>query len=364
MSEENTSLVFLANADKALAQATDVWKLKEFRDQMLTVHDYAERHKLSVVVIDKARAYALEAEKRLGEEIAKMPKNVGAKGSIVSGDHRVPLKDETPTLEELGISKKLSSQAQELAKLPPDKFEKLKDGKTTRKNVKAELKKAKVTAKVEEMAQAAEALAPDERYKIHAGDMANVDFWFDDGPFDAVISDPPYPQEFLPLFGTLAEHCRDYLKENGLVVLMCGQTHLPRILELMTPHLRYYWTGCLYMPSANAQPIQDRPMLCNWKPLLMFCRKEARLFDLPPMKDVFLDSGVSSKDQHEWQQGETGMLAIVRACCKPGMRVLDPFSGSGTTGVACLQHGCLYTGIELDETAAKASIKRLSEVKP
>jgi DNA modification methylase len=35
-----------------------------------------------------------------------------------------------------------------------------------------------------------------------------------------------------------------------------------------------------------------------------------------------------------------------RYICPPGGAILDPFCGSGTTGIAALEHGCEYVGIE------------------
>jgi DNA modification methylase len=46
-----------------------------------------------------------------------------------------------------------------------------------------------------------------------------------------------------------------------------------------------------------------------------------------------------------------------------GRVVLDPFSGSGTTGVAALAVGARYIGFEIDENQVKASNERLSEAR-
>jgi len=55
--------------------------------------------------------------------------------------------------------------------------------------------------------------------------------------------------------------------------------------------------------------------------------------------------------------------ALVRepllATTKKNDLVIDCFSGSGTTGVACLEHGRRYLGIEINEVYAKASRVRL-----
>lgn len=45
-----------------------------------------------------------------------------------------------------------------------------------------------------------------------------------------------------------------------------------------------------------------------------------------------------------------------------GSTVLDPFSGMGTTGVACLNHHCDYYGIEMSQQYVDLSVKRLTKL--
>jgi DNA modification methylase len=51
---------------------------------------------------------------------------------------------------------------------------------------------------------------------------------------------------------------------------------------------------------------------------------------------------------------------IVACASEPGDLIVDPFSGSGTTGAACLELGRRYIGIELSERFAELSRLRLS----
>jgi site-specific DNA-methyltransferase (adenine-specific) len=51
---------------------------------------------------------------------------------------------------------------------------------------------------------------------------------------------------------------------------------------------------------------------------------------------------------HPTQKPEWLMRLLVRRHARPGGVVLDPFAGSGTTGVACAQEGRQFIGFELD----------------
>ena len=46
-------------------------------------------------------------------------------------------------------------------------------------------------------------------------------------------------------------------------------------------------------------------------------------------------------------------------CVVPGGVVLDPFAGSGTTGVACQQTGRKWIGIEIAEGNCEIAARRL-----
>jgi site-specific DNA-methyltransferase (adenine-specific) len=47
--------------------------------------------------------------------------------------------------------------------------------------------------------------------------------------------------------------------------------------------------------------------------------------------------------------------------CAPGGTILDPFAGSGTTGVAALLEGRPFVGIELTDTYYRTADARLTE---
>ncbi len=54
-------------------------------------------------------------------------------------------------------------------------------------------------------------------------------------------------------------------------------------------------------------------------------------------------------------------LRCIAAGCKPGGTVLDPFTGSGTTGLAAIQLGRRFTGIDISPDFAQLAAGRLAQ---
>lgn len=65
--------------------------------------------------------------------------------------------------------------------------------------------------------------------------------------------------------------------------------------------------------------------------------------------------------KHPTQKPIALLDRIILASTRHGDIVLDPFSGSGTTGIAAIREGRQYIGIELEEEYLKTSIKRLKD---
>jgi len=55
------------------------------------------------------------------------------------------------------------------------------------------------------------------------------------------------------------------------------------------------------------------------------------------------------------------MRWLVRLVTPPGGTVLDPFTGSGTTGVAAVLEGFNFVGFELDEGHANIARARIAD---
>ncbi len=66
-------------------------------------------------------------------------------------------------------------------------------------------------------------------------------------------------------------------------------------------------------------------------------------------------------NDHPTVKGIALMRWLVRLITPPGGTVLDPFMGSGTTGLACLEEGFDFVGVEQDEHYHEIASRRLAD---
>lgn len=71
---------------------------------------------------------------------------------------------------------------------------------------------------------------------------------------------------------------------------------------------------------------------------------------------------IPSKNQHPTEKPWQLAAHFIRLHTKPGDIVLDPFMGSGSTGVAALSLDRRFIGIELDKHWYRHTIKRLEYI--
>ena len=84
------------------------------------------------------------------------------------------------------------------------------------------------------------------------------------------------------------------------------------------------------------------------------------------MKTVWEFTSAKAPEKRYGKHPTQKPLALIDRCLRASTNqddvVLDPFAGSGSTGVATLGLGRTFVGIELDESFVELSIKRLSEI--
>jgi len=72
----------------------------------------------------------------------------------------------------------------------------------------------------------------------------------------------------------------------------------------------------------------------------------------------------ASMSDHPTQKPVALMVYLVEKLTQPGDTVFDPFCGSGSTGVACMQTGRNFVGVEKDAGYCDIARRRISEAVP
>ncbi len=227
--------------------------------------------------------------------------------------------------------------------------------KAARAVTKRKEKEQKKTKRAAGAGQETERAKLDDRIRLVHADFRDMEL--PDGTVDAIVTDPPYSAEFLPLFGDLGRFAAGALKDGGLMAVMVGQSYLREILESLEEHLAYHWTFAYLTPGGQSAQLWTKNVNTFWEPVLVFCKGE---YDGPWMGDV-ASSAVNDNDKkhHRWGQSERGMADVLRRVSQEGDLVCDPFVGGGTTAVVARLLGRAFVGCDSDEGCVRTTRGRL-----
>lgn len=259
----------------------------------------------------------------------------------------------------VGVSGRAVARAKRVQEKAPDLAEKVRSGElaldAAEKEVRAIVAKQQYLQRQKAWDETANTTG--ERWEVRLGDFREALADIEPGTIDAIITDPPYPDEFLPLWADLADIAMKLLRPGAPLIAWSGQYRLQQVLNHLCGPLRYQWTICLDLPGSNAR-FRGPNMIQTWKPVIV-CTAGTW-----GPHDWFRDRVTSpAKDQalYEWQQNPDPAGELIRRYVPESGLILDPFTGVGSFGVAALRAGRRFIGVELDEGRAIESRQRLTE---
>ena len=194
-----------------------------------------------------------------------------------------------------------------------------------------------------------------ESYQLFTNKFQDIEL--EPNSVDVIITDPPYALEFIPEYKNLSEYANRVLKPNAPCLVMCGQSWLGDALTALSSNLNYIWTLAYFSPGKSTQ-VFSRKIKSNWKPVIFLVNGENQCEHVGD----YINSGKYDKRFHDWGQTEEGVAQLVERFTVKGDIILDPFCGSGTTGVAAINMERRFIGIDNDEYSIKQTGERLKKI--
>lgn len=127
---DDSVIANLVKARTALAEAKTIQETKKIVDVAAAAELFAKRQQLSQENIDFAHSIKIEALEQLGRMLRDSPRASGGQPYQATGSS-LELVEPIPTLADIGIDKKTSMVAQQLASLPKEQLENVKAGTLT-----------------------------------------------------------------------------------------------------------------------------------------------------------------------------------------------------------------------------------------
>ena len=176
------------------------------------------------------------------------------------------------------------------------------------------------------------------------GDCLEVLPTLDVGSIDAVVTDPPYPDYYTELY---QQTPITWLTEVGCKQLIFWTAKVDFPLDYSAIHIWDKWIG--------SGSMYERIFERNGG-------KAYRIFKYAAVGNEY--RAKIARDVHTGHPSQKPILLmrhLIQTFTNPGDTVADFFMGSGTTGVACVQTGRNFIGIEINPHDFAIAERRIAE---
>ena len=241
---------------------------------------------------------------------------------------------------------------------------------------------------------------PTRDFVLYEGDVRVVVPELEGRPFDMVFADPPYflsnngfsiqagkpvsvnkgewdkskgLQEDTAFNYAWLKACRQKLAEEG-TIWVCGTFHNIFSVATVLAELDFRILNAITWQKSNPPPNLSCRFFTHSTEIIVWARKQKKVahyynYDLMhklagdrQMTDVWRMPAIAPWEKtcgkHPTQKPLALVARAILASTKPGARILDPFTGSSTTGIAANLLGRHFVGVDNCEEFLKISVAR------
>lgn len=246
-----------------------------------------------------------------------------------------------------------------LMETAPHFYDAVRDGRLTiPKALEKARREEELKARKPKLADIAATVHHSDRWLLE-GDCIDRMAGIPDDSVDLVILDPPYHPGALDLTERVVKASARVLVPGGVLAVLTGQMELPKVLAMLETYLSYGWTYAVVMKGSRLSRIVGRRIDQAWKPVVCFTKGPWPSGRIDPHRDVM--ESIRSKARHRWEQDPAVARYLIEHLTVAGGVVLDPMMGTGSTGVAAVELGRKFIGIEADHERFLGCVERLEQ---
>jgi DNA modification methylase len=132
-------------------------------------------------------------------------------------------------------------------------------------------------------------------------------------------------------------------------------------LQVEAEKVGFLFQNLLVWDKGNVTPNRYYMNACEF---ILMCKKgKSRTINNPGTASILRYKNPVGKKSHSTEKPTDLMQVLIENSTSPGDIVLDPFMGTGSTGVACANTGRRFIGMELDKQYFDIAVKRIEEAK-
>ena len=203
---------------------------------------------------------------------------------------------------------------------------------------------------------------------------------------DLVITDPPYLIDTVGS-GLYSQKDKQYIKELNFMkdgfskeildeicrvmkkinlYIFCSQKQIIPLLDYFVREKKCNW-NIITWHKTNPIPACGNKYLTDTEYVLFFREKGVKIYGDYQTKFTYYLTSLNQKDKIKYNHPTIKPLNIIQNfiinSSKEGEIVLDPFMGSGTTAIACMNTNRNYIGFEIDKGYYDIILERIKNHK-
>lgn len=173
---------------------------------------------------------------------------------------------------------------------------------------------------------------------------------------DATVTDPPYGTKVTPWDESVERQifCGILAVTKGYAAFFYSNTRLWHLLGILHGEGVDSWVCAWHKPNAMGFERRFSP---QWVPVVVAYPRGVKFWG----KDLHA-CPITPQDVNHPTPKPIGITEwLVERASAPGDLILDPFMGSGTTGIACANLGRRFLGIERDQAHFSEACRRIED---